>query len=45
MENIINEEFMEKLDMFQDFFGKENEFGWSDMEIIQTDTGTQFISN
>ena len=31
---------MDKLDMFQSIFGKVDEFGWWDMEIIQTDDGT-----
>ena len=28
--------------MFQAIFGKVDEFCWWDMEIIQTDSGTQF---
>ena len=44
MENIITEEVMEKLDMFQARFGKLNEFCLWDMEIIQTDSGMQFTS-
>ena len=44
MENITNEEVMDKLDMFQEIFVKVDEFNWWDMEIIQTDTGTQFTS-
>ena len=35
---------MEKLDMFQEVFGKLYQFGWWDMEIIQTDAGTRFTS-
>ena len=35
---------MEKLDMFQDRFGKLDEFGWWCMESIKTDTGTQITS-
>ena len=35
---------MDKLDMFQAIFEKVDEFGWWDMEIIQSDAGTQFIS-
>ena len=42
MENTTTEEVMEKLDMFQAIFGKVDEFGRWDMEIIQTDSGTQF---
>ena len=44
MENITNEEVMGKLDMFQERFGKVDEFGWWDMDIIQTYTLRQFIS-
>ena len=44
MENITAEEVMDKLDMFQKIFGKLDEFGWWDMERIQTDAGTQFTS-
>ena len=44
IENITNEEIMDKLDMFEARSGKEDEFGWWDMEIIQTDTWTQFTS-
>ena len=44
MENITTEEVMDKLDTFQAIFGKWDEFGWWDMEIIQTDSGTQFTS-
>ena len=44
MENITTEELMEKLDMFQAIFGKVDEFGWQDMERIQTGTGTQVTS-
>ena len=36
---------MYKLDIFQTIFGKVDEFGWWDMEIIQTDVGTQFTTN
>ena len=35
---------MDKLDMFQEIFGKVDEFGWWDMERIQTDDGKQFTS-
>ena len=31
---------MENLYMFQSIFGKVDEFGWWDIEKIQTDTGT-----
>ena len=44
MENITTEELMDKLDMFQAIFGKVDEFGWWDMERIQTDAGMQFSS-
>ena len=33
---------MDKLDMFQARFEKVDEFGWWDMEIIQTESGMQF---
>ena len=39
IENMTTEEFMDRLDLFQGIFGKLDEFGWWDMEIIQTDTG------
>ena len=44
MESITTEEFMEKIDMFQEILGKVDEFGWWDMARIQTDAGTQFTS-
>ena len=44
MENITTEEVMDKLDMFQSRFGKIDQFGWWDLEIISTDAGTQFTS-
>ena len=44
MEDITNEEVMDKLDMFQEIFGKVDGFGPQDMERIQTDSGTQFTS-
>ena len=44
MENITTEEVMDKLDMFQAIFGKIDEFGIWDMEIIQTDDETKFTS-
>ena len=44
MENITAEEVINKLDMFQSRFRKVDKFGWWDMEIIQTDAGTQFTS-
>ena len=42
MEKITTEEVMDKLDMFQSRFGKIDEFGWWDLEIISSDAGTQF---
>ena len=33
---------MDKLDMFQEIFGKLDQFVWWDMERTQTDFGTQF---
>ena len=44
MENITTAEVMDKLDMFQSRFGKIDQFGWWDLEIISADAGTQFIS-
>ena len=44
MENITTEEVMDKLDMFQEIFGKLDECGWWDLERIQTGAGTQFNS-
>ena len=45
MENITIGEVMKKIDMFQARFGKVDEFGWWDMERIQTDSDTQFTYN
>ena len=44
MEKITTEEVMDKLDMFQSRFGKIDQFGWWDLEIISADAGTQFTS-
>ena len=44
MEKITKEEVMDKLYMFQSRFGKIDEFGWWDLEIISADAGTQFTS-
>ena len=44
MENITTEEVMDKLDTFQEIFGKVYEFGWWDRERTQTDSETQFTS-
>ena len=35
---------MDKLDIFQDIFGKVDEFDWRDLEIISEHVGTQFTS-
>ena len=35
---------MDTLDMFQSKFGKMDQFGWWDLEIISADAGTQFTS-
>ena len=43
-ENIATEEVMDKINMFKERFGNVDEFGWWDMEIIQTDSGMQFTS-
>ena len=40
IDNITTEEIMDKLDMFQAIFGKVDEFGWWDMDIIPTDAST-----
>ena len=42
MENITTAEVMDKLDMFKSRFGKIDQFGWWDLEIISADAGTQF---
>ena len=44
MEKITTIELMEKLDMFQSRFGKIDEFGMLDLEIISAYEGTQFNS-
>ena len=44
MEIITTKEVMDKLDMFQDRFGKMDEFVWWDLEIISVDTVMQFTS-
>ena len=44
MENIITEEVTDKRDMFQERFGKLDEFGWWYMKRIQIDSGTHFTS-
>ena len=44
MEKITKEEVMDKLDMFQSIFGKIDQFGWWDLEIISSDAGTLFTS-
>ena len=42
MERITTEEVMDKLYMFQARFGKVDEFGWWDLEIISAYSGTKF---
>ena len=44
MKKITKEEVMDNLDMFQSRFGKIDQFGWWDLEIISADSGTQFTS-
>ena len=44
IEIITTEEVMDKLDMFQDRFGKIYKFGWWDLERISAYAGTQFTS-
>ena len=41
---IPKQEVMDKIDMFQSRFGKIDEFGWWDSEIISADAGTKFTS-
>ena len=44
MKNITTEEVVYNLDMFQSRYVKVYEFGWWDMERIQTEAGTQSTS-
>ena len=44
MENITTEEVMDKLDIFQDRFGKVDKFSWLCLVKIQTENDTQFTS-
>ena len=44
MDKITTEEVTEKLDMFQSRFGKIDQFGWWDLEIILAVADTQFTS-
>ena len=44
MENITTEEVMDKLDIFQDRFGKVDKFSWLCLEKIRTENDTQFTS-
>ena len=44
MEKNITQEVMDKLYMFQNIFGRVDEFGWWDLERISADSGTQFTS-
>ena len=44
VKKISTEKVMDNLDMFQSRFGKIDEFGWWDLEIISADAGTQFTS-
>ena len=39
MDKITKEEVMDNLDMFQSRFGKIDEFGWWDLEIISSYEG------
>ena len=43
-ERITNEEVMDRLDMFQYRYGRIDDFGWWDLEIISAYVGTQFTS-
>ena len=44
MERVTSEEVMNKLDMFQDRFGKIDESSCRDPESIPSNAGTQFTS-
>ena len=44
MERINTDEVMDKLDMFQDRYGKIDKFGWWDLERMSADEVTQFTS-
>ena len=44
MDKYSSEEVMDNLDNSQSRFGKIDEFGWWDLEIISADAGTQFTS-
>ena len=44
MGRINSEKVMDKLDMFQDIFGKVDEFDYWDLERISADTDMQFNS-
>ena len=43
-EKFSAEKVIDKLDMFQSRFGKIDEFGWWDLEIISADAGKKFTS-
>ena len=42
--NFSTEQVIDNLDMFQARFGKIEKFGWSDLERISADVGSQFTS-
>ena len=42
MEKITTEEVINKLDIFQSRFGKIDQFGWWDLDIISADAGKKF---
>ena len=44
MEIITTEEVMDKLDIFQTRFGKVDDFGWWDLEMISAYAGTHITS-
>ena len=44
MEKTTTEEVMDKLDMFQSIFGKIDQFGLWDLDIISADAGTHFTA-
>ena len=41
---MTTDKYIDKIDMFQDIYWKEDEFGWWGFEQIQTDIDTQFAS-
>ena len=42
MEKITTEQVMNNMDIFQSIFGKIEEYGWWNLEIISSNAGMQF---